>query len=70
MTDQTLRGPDAQACADCALDRAAERRLGIASGGELPLAPKGAAQSVFHWGGAPDVQAHLESVDTQDGAAA
>jgi hypothetical protein len=70
MTDQIQRGPDAQALADCTFDRAAERGLGIASGGEFPWAPKRAAQSAFHWGGAPDVQAHLESVDAWDEAAA
>ena len=70
MTDQILRGPDAQARADCAFDRAAERSLGKASGGELPWAPKRAAQSACHWVGAPEGQAHLESIDAQDEAAA
>lgn len=70
MTDQIQRGPDAQAHADCAFDRAVERSLGIASDGELPLAPKRAAQRAFHWVGAPDVHANVESIDAQDGAAA
>jgi hypothetical protein len=70
MTDQILRGPDAQARADCAFDRAADRSLGIASGGEPPWAPKRAPQRAFHWGGAPGAQAHLESIDAWDEAAA
>jgi hypothetical protein len=70
MTDQVQLGADAQALADVAFDRAAERRLGIASDGELPLAPKRAAQNAFHWFGAPDVQACLESIDARDEAAA
>jgi hypothetical protein len=70
MTDQIPRMADAQALADCAFDRAAERRLGIASDGEPPLAPKRAAQSAFHWFGAPDVQANVESIDAWDEAAA
>jgi hypothetical protein len=70
MTNQILRGPNAQARADFAFDRAAERSLGIASGGQLPLAPKSAAQNAFHGFGAPDVQADLESNDAWDEAAA
>jgi hypothetical protein len=70
MTDQILRGPDAQALADVAFDRAAERSLGIASGGELPLAPKTAAQRAYHWVGAPEVQGDVESIDAWDEAAA
>ena len=70
MTNQIQRGPDAQARADCAFDRAAERSRWIASGGELPWAPKRAAQSAFHWGGAPEVQGDVESIDAWDEAAA
>ena len=70
MTNQIQRGPDAQARADCAFDRAAERSRWIASGGELPWAPKRAAQSAFHWGGAPDAQAYGDGTDAQDEAAA
>lgn len=70
MTDQIQRGPDAQALGDFAFDRAAERSLGIAFGGELPLAPKRAAQRAFHLGGAPDVQGDVKSNDAQDEAAA
>jgi hypothetical protein len=70
MTDQILRGADARVLGDFAFDRAAERRLGIASGGELLWAPKRAVQSAFHWGGAPDAQAYLESIDAWDEAAA
>jgi hypothetical protein len=70
MTDQILRGADARVLGDFAFDRAAARSLVIASGGELPLAPKRASQRAFHWGGAPGVQVYLESIDAQDGAAA
>ena len=70
MTDQIQRGPGAQARAAVAFDRAAERGLGIALGGELPWAPKRAVQSAFHWGGAPDAQAYGDGTDAQDEAAA
>jgi hypothetical protein len=70
MTDQIPTTADAQALADGAFDRAAERALGMASGGELPWAPKRAAQSAFHRVSAPDVQANVESIDAWDEAAA
>ena len=70
VTDQIPTIADAQALADVAFDRAVERSLGIASGGEFPLAPKGAAQPAFHWGGAPDAQAYGDGTDAQDEAAA
>lgn len=70
MTDQILRGPNAQARADCAFDRAARRGVGTASDGEPPLAPTTVAQSARHWVSAPEVQGDVESIDARDGAAA
>jgi hypothetical protein len=70
MTDQILRGADARVLGDFAFDRAAARSLGMASGGEPPLAPKRASQRAFHWVSAPDAQAYGDGTDAQDEAAA